>query len=138
MKYRLAALLLGLSLPACRSAGSSHGPSGTPDPAIELPGDAAIEQDLETLDVRMAGPADARILEFNLRNKSSAKLPFAWTIEWYDRAGVRIAGSARAWTSMTLDAGASRAFQVSVPSPDASSWRLRAVRPGSNTLTQGD
>jgi uncharacterized protein YcfL len=138
MKLRITALLLGLSLPACRSTEPSHGPSGTPDPATELSGDAAIERDLETLDVHMAGPAGAQVLEFNLRNKSSAKLSFAWTIEWYDRSGVRIAGSARAWTSMTLDAGAARAFQVPLPSPDASSWRLSAVRPGSNTLTQGE
>jgi hypothetical protein len=138
MKSRIAALLLGLTLMACRSSGSPHGPSGTPDPTRELSGDAAIERDLETLDVRMTGPTDGRILEFGLRNKSSAKLPFAWTLEWYDRAGVRIAGSARAWTSMTLDAGATQAFQVPMPSPDASSWRLRAVRPGSNTFNQGD
>ena len=138
MKSRSAALFLGLSLIACRSAGSPRGPSGTPDPRIELPGDPEIERDLETLDVRMSGPADGRILEFGLRNKSSATLPFAWTLEWYDPAGARIAGSARAWTSMTLDAGATRAFQVPLPSPNASSWRLRAVRPGSNTLTQGD
>jgi uncharacterized protein YcfL len=138
MKSRIAALFLGLSLIACRSAGSPHGRAGTPDPTSEVTGDAAIERDLETLDVRMTGPVEGRILEFDLRNKSSARVPFAWTLEWYDRAGVRIAGSARAWTSMTLDAGATRAFQVPVPSPDASSWRLRAVRPGSNTLTQGD
>jgi uncharacterized protein YcfL len=105
---------------------------------LELPGDPRIESDLETLDARMSGSGDERILEFGLRNKSPSKLPFAWTLEWYDPAGVRIAGSARAWTSMTLDAGATRAIQVHVPSPDASSWRLRAVPTGSNTLTQGD
>jgi uncharacterized protein YcfL len=138
MKTRFAALFLGLLLPACRSKGTPQESPGTPDPMLELPGDPRIESDLETLDVRMSDSGGERILEFGLRNKSSSKLPFAWTLEWYDSAGARIAGSARAWTSMTLEAGATRAIQVHVPSPDASSWRLRAIRPGSNTLTQGD
>jgi hypothetical protein len=138
MKPHIAALFLGVSLPACRSTDAQQKPAGVPAPMLELPGDAGVERDLETLDARMSGSGGARILEFGLRNKSSAKLPFAWTLEWYDPAGARIAGSARPWMSMTLDAGVTRAIQVPVPSPDASSWRLRAVRPGSNTLTQGD
>jgi uncharacterized protein YcfL len=137
MKIHHAALVLGLGLPACRSGGAAQSSSAAPDPMVALSGDPAVEGDLETLDVRISGSGDGRVLDFGLRNKSSTKLSFAWTLEWYDPAGARIAGSARAWTSMTLDAGATRAIQVPVPTPNATSWRLRAVRPGSNTLNQG-
>jgi uncharacterized protein YcfL len=95
-----------------------------------LAGDPGVETELETVDVRMSDSGEGRVLDFGLRNKSKSKLSFAWTLEWYDSAGVRIAGSARAWTSMTLDAGATRPIQVPVPTPNATSWRLRAVRPG--------
>lgn len=104
---------------------------------VAVSGDPAVESDLETLDVRMFDVADGRVLAFGLRNKSASKLSFAWTLEWYDPAGVRIPGSARAWASTTLDAGATQAIQVLLPTPNATSWRLRAVRPGSNTLNQG-
>lgn len=130
MKIHHAAFVLGLGLPACRSGGSDTSSHPAPDPMRPLAGDPGVEGDLETLDVRMSDSGDGRVLEFGLRNKSASKLSFAWTLEWYDPAGVRIAGSARAWTSMTLDAGATHAIQVPVPTPNAASWRLRAVRPG--------
>ena len=137
MKIHHAALFLCLGLPACRSGGAEPSTHAAPDPMHPLTGDPSVESDLETVDVRLSGSGEGRVLEFGLRNKSASKLSFAWTVEWYDPAGVRIAGSARAWTSMTLDAGATRAVQVPVPTPNATSWRLRAVRPGSNNLNQG-
>jgi uncharacterized protein YcfL len=130
MKIHHAALVLGLSLPACRSSSAEPSSHPTPDPMHPLAGDPGVETELETVDVRMSDSGEGRVLDFGLRNKSKSKLSFAWTLEWYDSAGVRIAGSARAWTSMTLDAGATRPIQVSVPTPNATSWRLRAVRPG--------
>lgn len=138
MKLHHAPLVLSFCLPACRSAGAADGSPARPDPMVAVAGDPGVESDLETLDARMFDSADGRVLAFGLRNKSASKLAFAWTLEWYDPAGGRIAGSARAWTSTTLDANATQAIQVLVPTPNASSWRLRAVRRGSNTFTQGD
>jgi uncharacterized protein YcfL len=130
MKIHHAALVLVLCLPACRSSGAESSSQGTPDPMHPVAGDPGVETDLETVDVRMSDSGDGRVLEFGLRNKSASKLSFAWTLEWYDSSGVRIPGSARAWTSTTLDAGATRPIQVLVPTPNATSWRLRAMRPG--------
>jgi uncharacterized protein YcfL len=134
----LPAVLLLAALVACRSATKHDAVPEPPDPMLALPGDPDVESSLEALEVRSTGTADARTLEFTLRNKSSSTVRFAWAVEWFDRAGARIAGSARVWTPATLDAGATRTIQIPLPSPDAVSWRLRAVRPGSNTLTQGD
>jgi uncharacterized protein YcfL len=136
MKALLPATLLILAA-ACRSTAPAHGAAAPPDPRVELLGDPGVEDDLETLDAHTSGAGASQSLEFVLRNKSAAKLEFAFALEWFDAAGARIAGSARAWTPMSLDAGASCAVQVAWPTPDASSWRLRAVRPGTNTLTQG-
>jgi len=133
-----AAVTLLFALVACRSATKHDAAPEPPDPMLALPGDPDVENSLETLDVHSTGTADARTVEFALRNKSSSTVHFAWAIEWFDRSGARIAGSARVWTPATLDAGAVRTIQIPLPSPDAVSWRLRAVRPGSNTVTQGD
>jgi uncharacterized protein YcfL len=134
---RTAALLL-LALVACRSATKHDAGPEPPAPMLALPGDPDGARSLEALDVHSTGTAEAGTLEFALRNKSSSTVHFAWAIEWFDRSGTRIAGSARVWTPATLDAGATRTIQIPLPSPDAVSWRLRAVRPGSNTLSQGD
>jgi hypothetical protein len=104
---------------------------------VALPGDAAIEAALETLDVRTSDAIGRPELEFALRNKTDSALEFCWSVEWYDRAGARVAGSATAWHRSKLDAGAVLPCRVPMPTPDAGSWRLRAVRPDSTNLTQG-
>ena len=129
--------LLVLLLAACRA---DHGPASVPpppDPMIALPGDAALEAGLETLDVRTSATNGGSELSFSLRNKTSAALEFCWSVEWYDPAGARVAGSARAWHPAKLEAGAVLPCRTPMPTPDANSWRLRAVRPDSTTLTQG-
>jgi hypothetical protein len=118
---------------ACRAERDAAAPPPPPDPMVALPGDADVEAALETLDVRTSGSE----LEFGLKNKTDAPLEFCWSVEWYDPSGARVAGSALAWHPAKLDSGAVAACRVPMPTPDASSWRLRAVRPGSIHLTQG-
>jgi len=138
MSSRFSLLLLIVCLVAvCRA---EHGPASIPsppDPMIALPGDAAIEAGLETLDVRTTETSGGTELEFMLRNRTDSALEFCWSVEWYDRAGARVAGSAGAWHPAKLAAGALLPCRTSMPTPDAGSWRLRAVRPDANTLTQG-
>lgn len=118
---------------ACRTESEARPLPPPPDPMVALPGDAEVEAALETLDVRTL----ESVLEFDLRNRTDAPLEFCWSVEWYDPTGTRVAGSAYAWHAAKLEAGAVVACRVQMPTPDASSWRLRAVRPGSITLTQG-
>ena len=132
MIHRLFLVLL-LVPAACRTESTARALPPPPDPMAALPGDAEVEAALETLDVRTSGNE----LRFSLRNRTEAPLEFCWSVEWYDRAGGRVPGSARAWQAAKLAAGAALPCRVPMPTPDASSWRLRAVRPGSNTLTQG-
>jgi len=130
MKILAALVLVALPLCGCRSQTAHSAPPPPPDPSVEVAGDPDVERDLETLNIRKSASGRGGVLELDLRNRSSAALSFAWTVEWYDRSGKRIPGSARAWTPLSLDAGASAPIQVPMPSPDATSWRLRAVRPG--------
>ena len=130
MKLHAASIVLALSVCGCRARAPESRPPPPPDPSVEVAGDPDVERDLETLNIRKSTSGKHTVLELDLRNRSSAALDFAWTVEWYDRSGKRIPGSARAWTPLSLDGGASASIQVPMPSPDATSWRLRAVRPG--------
>jgi len=133
-------ILLFLSLGvvcACSTERKALPPAPPPDPMLALPGDADVEASLETIDVRTSASGAGSALEFGLKNKTDASLEFFWSVEWYDASGARVAGSARAWHEAKLEPGAVAACRVPMPTPDANSWRLRAVRPGSINLTQG-
>ena len=137
MNPRCSLLLIASLVSACRA---DHGPASVPpppDPMVALPGDAGIEAGLETLDVRTSETSAGPELGFTLRNKTNSALAFCWSVEWYDPAGARVAGSARSWHPAKLEAGAVLSCRTPMPTSDASSWRLRAVRPDSTTLTQG-
>ena len=127
----VAALSALALLCACHSTRRAPDPraAGRGAADAELPGDPEIERDLETINVRTTDGDRERVLEFDLRNRTSRKLAFAFAVEWYDRAGRRIAAADRAWIPMTLDPEASRPVKVVMPSPEAGSWRLRAVQP---------
>jgi len=112
----------------CRGpdAGSRHAhasPTG-------LRGDPAVESRLETLHARRLESARGAVLRLELRNKSTAPISFAWAVEWFDRSGRHVPGAAPVWAAMELAAGEARPIEVPVPSADATTWRLRAVRPG--------
>ena len=130
MRFLLSIALLALLALGCRSS-SSHGRAPhVPDPTVELPGDPAIEDLLESVNAHTEESEGRKLLRMELRNRSSESLNFVWAVDWYDRSGGLVAAPARAWTSMQLPAGATRSIETPVPSPDATSWRLRAARSG--------
>ena len=130
MKIHRSLAVLTLALLGCRSSTLSGRTPAPPDPGVELPGDPEVETHLETLSARTTESNGRTLLHMELRNKSGSQIAFAWAVEWFDRSGKLVGGAVRAWESMTLAAGATRSIEVPVPSPEASSWRLRAVRPG--------
>ena len=129
MKHFLTIALVALAALGCRSSSSGRTPAA-PDPAIELPGDPELEVLLEAVNARTTEADGRTLLRMDLRNRSTGALDFVWAVDWYDRSGELVASPARAWTSMKLPAGATRSIETPVPSPDATSWRLRAARPG--------
>ena len=129
MKSSTFSIPLALAIFACRAPDFGRGPAS---PALleELRGDPGVEARLETRNARTAETARGAILRLDLHNKSEDTVDFVWAVEWFDRSGRRVARPASAWTTMRLAAGETREIEVPVPSPDATSWRLRAVRPG--------
>lgn len=130
MKLPLTLVLLAIAMPGCRSAEGANRALSPSESSRELAGDAEVESRLETVGARTDEAGGRSILRMGLRNRSSSALDFSWAVEWFDRSGKLVAGSARSWTRAELAAGATLNVDVPVPSPDAITWRLRAVRPG--------
>jgi len=124
-------LTLSSCLAACRSS-RAPARADAPAPSIatdeELRGDAEVESRLEVLDPRMLPTGKGRTLSFSLRNKSSSREDFLLAIEWYDHAGRPVATARRAWSPVTLEPGAIRDVEITVPVPEAESWRWHAIR----------
>lgn len=130
MKIHRSLVVLTFALLGCRSSDSSGRAPAPPNPGVELPGDPEVETRLETLSALTTESNGRTLLRMELRNKSGSPIAFDWAVEWFDRTGALIGGSAGVWKPMTLAAGATRSIEVPVPSSEANSWRLRAVRPG--------
>jgi hypothetical protein len=116
-------------LAACASA--HRAASDAPDvveASTELPGNPAVEGDLEVLQPRVDESGASKLLKFELRNRSSERKSFAYSIVWSDRNDKRIGVPERRWTLLTLEGGASTPVVIVFP-VDAESWRLLAVRP---------
>lgn len=114
-------LVLCLTLPsiACRSTGG--------DAASAWSGstDASIEAKLEILDYRTVGVGASRATEFDLRNASSSRLEFLYTVDWFDGLGKPVSFAAKDWIRMALDAGARARVHIEPMPSEARSSRLR-------------
>lgn len=111
-------LCLSLVSGACRSGGVAAA-----DGAVTT--DAAIESRLEILDYRTTGVGATRAAEFDLRNASSSRLEFLYTVDWFDGLGKPVAFAARDWIRMAIDAGARVHVRVEPMPTEARSSRLR-------------
>jgi hypothetical protein len=123
------ALLLAISIGACKAGPKVQGDAAQVSAAAgELRGDPDLEARLEVLDPSIRDSGTGRVLGFELRSKSAAVERLCYAIEWFDRRGAPVASNRFMWTPLVLEAGASNRVEVSVPVPEAESWRWHAVR----------
>jgi uncharacterized protein YcfL len=95
----------------------------------ELVGDPLIEKELEVLRPHVDQSGITKVLMFDLHNRSSERLSFAYAIAWSDRADKCVGSPQRSWRLLTLDVDATVSLMVPFPADGAESWRLLAVRP---------
>jgi hypothetical protein len=126
---KVASGLLVLLASGCRTGRPVVGAAGPLGPAVELRGDPDVEARLESSGAITSRAGEGTVLRMTIANKSHSTLAFAWSVEWFDRSGKLVAVPAQPWTPMVLAPGASRPIEIPVPTPDATWWRLRAVRP---------
>jgi len=120
--------LLALALVACQSTKGSNAPSDLPPVLAQQPSqDRSVEASLEQI-IRDSRLVDGlRVVELELQNRASESVAFAYSVEWLDRAGHKLADPEAGWTPLVLAAGDSRRIELRAPSPEADSWRLMAA-----------
>jgi uncharacterized protein YcfL len=65
------------------------------------------------------------VVQFDLVNTRQGPLSFQWTIDWFDKAGLKIDHPTQHWTPERLPAGASKTIKATAPHPDATAWTLQ-------------
>ena len=83
--------------------------------AIKMPADRMIQTRVNGL----------LVVQLDLVNTRQAQMAFQWTVDWYDRAGLKIDYGPQHWAPERLPAGASKTIKIVAPTPDATSWQLQ-------------
>jgi len=125
----LAALLLA-SLGACTSTprGSQNryeGREGGQMTAVE--GNQTLARNLAIKNPIHKREDGRMIVQFDLENRHSTPLDFAWAVDWFDRDGFAVRGATRHWEPIALGGYGSTTLTVVAPSPEASSWKLQVT-----------
>jgi uncharacterized protein YcfL len=63
-------------------------------------------------------------VQFELQNKESRAIDFAWAIDWFDQAGFHI-DAGRQWKPVSIGGFGSTTLTAVAPHPDATSWKLQ-------------
>ena len=124
------ALAAAVLVSACTStpegkANRYEGTEGGTIKAVEdnraLAGDLAIKKAVSKRE------NDRLIVQFDLENRRSSRLEFAWTIDWYDVHGFQIDDVTRRWEPISLGGYAATTLKVVAPRPKATQWRLQVT-----------
>lgn len=107
----------------------SHSTTGTAL-AGSLDSDAELEAKLELLDPRTVQRGEGRQLELALHNKTSQRLQFQITIDWFDAKGLPVALAPVGWRPLQIDARATLPLIFEPMPTDARGWRLRYTSTG--------
>jgi uncharacterized protein YcfL len=120
-----AALLCACTTTPRGSANRYEGREGGQMEAVE--GNQELARKLALKNVLSKREDGRMIVQFDLTNKKSTRLEFAWTIEWLDAAGFVIPGSDRHWEPISMGGYAVETLTAVAPRPEATQWRLQVT-----------
>jgi uncharacterized protein YcfL len=126
------ALTAAVLLSACSSTprGSQNQYEGAEGMAQmhRIEGNQALAKRLEIRDPRMRKLADGRSqVQFDLHNRHSTAVEFAWAIDWFGADGFQISDSSRHWEPVAIGGNGSHVLTIVAPTPHAVAWRLQVT-----------
>jgi uncharacterized protein YcfL len=68
---------------------------------------------------------DVLVVQFDLVNTRQSQLGFQWSVDWYDKAGLKIDYAPQNWTPERLAGNAAKTIKIVAPAPQATSWQLQ-------------
>lgn len=126
---RLLPLLALLGAGACivppeGSVNRISGGEGRPGTTKEV-GNRALDSALEMRNIIRAEQNGLMVVQLDLVNRKGGPLAFQWSVEWFDRAGLKLDYVTQNWTPERLAGGASKTIKIVAPSPEATGWQLQ-------------
>lgn len=88
-------------------------------------GNSVLHAALEMRNIVRAEKNGLMVVQVELHNRRTAPLAFQWSVDWFDRAGLKILYGPQHWEPERLAGSASKVIQMIAPSPDAVSWQLQ-------------
>lgn len=101
-----------------------QGGEGQRTPTLEE-GNKILAASLETTNFVHTRVNGLLLVQFDLVNKRTFPQAFQWTIEWFDRAGMKIDYGPQHWTPARLAGGAAQTVKAMAPVPEATNWRMQ-------------
>jgi uncharacterized protein YcfL len=118
-----------VSSAACTTApqGAVNSVSGSENPRAKqkVEGNQMLAVNLETKNIITSRRNDLLLVQFDLVNRNSGSLGFQWTVDWFDRQGIKVPDATRHWEPMRLAGYATQTVTIVAPNAAAESWRLQ-------------
>lgn len=96
----------------------------------ELIGNTTLQSSLQIENLRSKRLEDGRLMvQFELHNRTSSHLRFAWAIDWFDAAGFKVGDTTRHWDPVNLGGNGFTVIQKTGPTPAANSFKLQVTTP---------
>jgi len=81
-------------------------------------------------DIKIANPVSTRkndlmVVQFDLVNQRSSQASFQWTVDWYDKQGLKVSDATQHWEPMRMAGYASQTITIVAPHAEASQWQLQ-------------
>jgi uncharacterized protein YcfL len=124
------ALAAAVLASACTSApkGEANRYEGTEGGTINaVEENRALARELAIKNALSKRENDRLVVQFDLENRRSSRLEFAWAVDWFDAHGFQIADATRRWEPISISGYAVQTLKVVAPRPEATSWRLQVT-----------
>jgi uncharacterized protein YcfL len=81
-------------------------------------------------DIKIANPITTRknelmLVQFDLVNQRSAQIMFQWTVDWYDKQGLKVPDATQHWEPVVMPGYASNTISIVAPNAAATQWQLQ-------------
>ena len=94
----------------------------------ELDSGLTLSRDLEIQKIASVRKSGFLVVEFELHNKRGSTIDLEWKVDWMDSSGLSIPTSG-SWHPLSIGGRGYEPLQVTAPTPEASTWKLRVQKP---------
>ena len=81
-------------------------------------------------DIKIVNPISTRkndlmLVQFDLVNQRPSQIMFQWTVDWYDKQGLKVSDATQHWEPVVMPGYASNTISLVAPNAAATQWQLQ-------------